>query len=104
MGGTEHRLVPRSGFLFRVTLDALELQNPSGRLGGLQLLFLPAPWSARVGKGYRVGGKGLVNLATLCAPSLRSGLPAVPVTRRCVRVNGSWKSDLHKIAPELIEY
>lgn len=55
-------------------------------------------------KGMMLGGRVLVNLATLCAPGLRSGLPAVPVTRCCVRVNGSWKSDLHKIAPELLEY
>lgn len=59
MGGAGHRLVPSSGVLFRVTLDALKLHNTSGRLGGLQLLCLPAPWSARADKGYHVEGEGL---------------------------------------------
>lgn len=48
MGRAGHRLVPSSGFYFRVTLDALELQKTCKRLGRL-----------RVGKGYHVEGKDL---------------------------------------------
>lgn len=43
-----------------MTLDALELQKTSVRLGGLQLLCLFVPWSARGGKGGdHADGKGL---------------------------------------------
>lgn len=52
-----------------MTLDALELQKTSVRLGGLQLLCLFVPWSARGGKM----GKVLVNLVTLYVPIWRSG-------------------------------
>lgn len=49
-----------------MTLVALELQNTSVRFGGLPLLCLSAPWSARGGRGPW-GGEGLINLATtLC--------------------------------------
>lgn len=74
MDETGHRLVPSSGFFFGMTLDVLELQKTSVRLGGLQLLCLFTPWSSRGGKGGTMWkGRVLVNLVTLCVPTWRSG-------------------------------
>lgn len=85
-----------------MTLDALKLHNTSGRLGGLQLLCLPAPWSARADKGYHVEGRVLVNLWDSLSLGFQLEIWAARSSRYQVLCASEWqrKFDLHEVVPE----